>query len=175
MEQKLSKIKAFVFDVDGVMTDGTILALPDGDLLRTFDAKDGFAFRMASMHGYQLCAITGGSSESIRKRLVTCGFKTENVYIHSRNKILDFNDFCQRNNVAPEEVLYIGDDMPDVCVMELCGLAVAPADACSECIEVADYVSPRPGGKGCVRHSIEMVMKTQGTWTLDTEVYKARF
>jgi len=175
MENRLKKIKAIAFDIDGVMTDGTLLALPDGDFLRLFDAKDGFAIRMASMHGYILACITGGSSESIRKRLMASGVLPENVYLHSRKKLDDFHDLCQRYNLSPDEVMYFGDDLPDIDVMKECGLAVAPADAVAEAKEAAHYVSPYGGGKHCVRHAIEMVMKTQGTWYLDAEDYKQKF
>lgn len=171
----LAGIRAFAFDVDGVMTDGGILANLDGELFRTFDSKDGFAVRMASMHGYALAVITGGRSESIRKRFMTCGVRPEDVYLGSRDKKEDFNDFCTRHSLQPHEVMYIGDDLPDIPVMQACGLGVCPSDAVAEVKAVADFVSPFPGGRGCCRHSFEMVMKRQGTWTLDVGEYKKKF
>ena len=117
MEERLKKIRAFLFDVDGVLTDGGILATLDGELLRTFDSKDGFALRMAEMHGYHLGIITGGRSESIRKRVRTCGIPAEDVYLGSRDKMEDFKDFCCRHNISAEEVMYFGDDLPDGPVM----------------------------------------------------------
>lgn len=175
MENILKNIKAFVFDVDGVLTDGGILANLDGELFRTFDSKDGFGLRMAYMHGYRLGVITGGRSESIRKRFGQCGIEPENVYLGSRDKMEDFEDFCYRFCLKPEEVMYFGDDLPDAPVMKACGCGVAPSDAVDEVIEIADYVSPRPGGKGCARQAIEMVMRIQGTWDLDVQDYKRKF
>lgn len=171
----LSKIKAVAFDVDGILTDGGILAMPDGDLLRVFDAKDSFGIRMAKMNGLHTAIITGGSSESIVKRFSVCGIDEEDIYLHSRIKIDDFNDFCSKHLLKPEEVMYFGDDMPDVPVMLACGIGVAPADAADEAKAAADYVSPYPGGHGCVRHTIEMVLKAQGRWQLDDKLYKKMF
>ena len=171
----LSSIKAFVFDVDGVLTDGGIFANLDGELFRTFDSKDGFGLRMASMKGYHLGIITGGRSESIRKRFLTCGVKQEDVYLGSRDKISDFEDFCQRHSLKPEEIMYFGDDVPDAPVMTACGIGVCPCDAVPDIKAIADYISPYPGGKGCARFAIEIVMKRQGTWELDIQQYKKQF
>lgn len=175
MEDKLKKIKAVAFDVDGVITDGGILAMPDGDLLRVFDAKDSFGIRMAKMNGLHTCIITGGSSESIVKRFSVCGIDKEDIYLHSRIKIDDFKKFCDKYLLNPEEVMYFGDDLPDIPVLKACGIGVAPADAAEEVKEIADYVSPFNGGHGCVRHTIEMVLKSQGRWTLDEVRYKNMF
>lgn len=175
MEDRLRKIRAFAFDVDGVLTDGGILANLDGELFRTFDSKDGFGLRMASMHGYRLAIITGGRSESIRNRFRTCGIKAEDVYLGSRDKMEDFTDFCTRYNLEPEQVMYFGDDVPDIAVLQACGCGVCPSDAVDEVKETADFISDRPGGKGCARAAIEMVMKLHRTWKLDVQEYKAQF
>lgn len=175
MENRLQKIKAFAFDVDGVLTDGGILATPEGDLLRVFDAKDSFALRMAYMKGYHVGIITGGVSESIKLRFRTCGVKPENIYLGSRAKIEDFNDFCARHNLQHDEVMYFGDDLPDIPVMLACGCGVAPNDAVNEVKAAADYVSSRSGGHGCAREMIEMVIKSQGKWELDVDDYKRKF
>ena len=175
MTEKFSKIKAFVFDIDGVMTDGGILATLDGELLRTFDAKDSFGMRMAAMKGYHLGAITGGRSLSIPRRLKQCGFKEEDVYLGSRIKMYDFEDFCRKHDLKPEEVMYFGDDLPDAPVILACGCGVTPSDAVDEVKEIADLVSTRPGGKGCARECIEMVMKLHGEWKLDVQDYKKKF
>ena len=175
MDNILKGIKAFVFDVDGVLTDGGIFADLHGELFRTFDSKDGFALRMAYMHGYRLGVISGGRSESIRKRVQQCGMKAEDVYLGSRDKIEDFEDFCRKHDLGPEEVMYFGDDLPDIPVMTVCGCGVAPSDAVDDVLEAADHVSTKPGGKGCVRETIEMVMKLQGTWELDVQDYKRKF
>lgn len=175
LEEIFRNIKAFAFDVDGVLTDGGILADLDGELFRTFDSKDGFAFRMASMAGFHTAIITGGRSESIRKRFRTCGVRPEDVYLGSRAKVEDFDDFCTRYGLAPEEVMYFGDDLPDIPVMIKCGCGVAPADAVAEVLGIADYISPCAGGRRCARDTIEKVMKAQGKWILDVGLYKKRF
>lgn len=175
MEERLKNIKAFVFDIDGVMTDGGILATLDGELLRTFDAKDAFALRMAAMKGYVMGAITGGRSKSIQKRLATCGFKDENIYLGSRIKINDFNDFCDKNSLKPEEVMYFGDDIPDIPVIIACGCGVCPSDAVEEVKAVSDLVSDFPGGRLCVRNTLEITMKAQGMWEIDYDQYNRMF
>ena len=175
MEERFKKIKAFAFDVDGVLTNGGILANLDGELFRTFDSKDGFGLRMASMHGYKIGIITGGRSESIRKRFITCGVVPEDVYLGSRDKIEDFEDFCRRHNLKPEEVMYFGDDIPDIEVIRAAGIGVCPNDAVEEVKEAADIISDRPGGKACVREYMEKAMKAQGRWVFDAIAYKKKF
>ena len=175
MEERLKKIKAFVFDVDGVLTDGGILADLNGELYRVFDSKDGLALRMANMRGYHLGIITGGRSESIPQRFRTCGISPDDVYLGSRDKIVDFEDFCRRHSVSAEEVMYYGDDLPDIPVMKACGCGACPCDAVDEVKEIADHIGQKPGGKGFVRQAVEMVMKLQGTWNLDIQDYKAKF
>ena len=175
MEEKFRSIKAVAFDIDGVLTDGGILALADGDLLRIFDAKDSFGVRMAKMNGLHTAIITGGNSESIMKRFSVCGVDKEDIYLHSRIKIRDFNDFCQRHLLKPEEVMYFGDDLPDVAVLKACGIGVVPADAAQEAKDAADFISPFNGGHGCVRNTVELVLKAQGRWHLDDELYNRMY
>lgn len=171
----LTGIKAFAFDIDGVATDGGVFCNAEGDLLRTYDAKDGFAIRMAVMQGYPVAVITGGSSESIRKRMITSGVKAEDVFLHCRDKREEFALFCERYSLRPEEVMYFGDDLPDVDVLKACGCGVCPSDAVEEAKAAADMVSPFPGGKGCLRHGIESVLRAQGKWVFETEQYKTLF
>ncbi len=171
----LNGIKAFAFDIDGVATDGTLLCMPDGDFLRLYDAKDGFAIRMACMNGYPVAVITGGSSESIRKRMTASGIKPEDVFLHCRDKMVEFRQFCERYSLSPEEVMYFGDDVPDVEVMRACGCAVCPSDAVPEAQKAADWMTDAPGGKGCLREAIEKTLKKQGKWVFDPVVYKQRF
>lgn len=175
MEEKLKRIRAFAFDVDGVLTDGGILADLNGELYRTFDSKDGLAIRMAVMKGYHLAIITGGRSESIRMRFRSCGIKPEDVYLGSRVKIDDFNDFCNKHGLQPDEVMYFGDDLPDIPVMTACGCGACPCDAVEDVLEIADLISSRPGGKGCARELLEKVMRIQGKWALDVQAYKRHF
>lgn len=174
-KKRLERIRAIAFDIDGVMTDGGILAMPDGDLLRVFDAKDSFGVRMAKMNGLHTGIITGGSSESIIKRFSVCGVDPDDIYLHSRIKLDDFNKFCHKHSLLAEEVLFIGDDLPDLPVMKACGIGFAPADAVKEVIDAADYVSSCNGGHGCVRQAVELVLKAQGRWHLDDALYKKMF
>ena len=175
MEGRFSRIRAFAFDVDGVLTDGGRLADLNGELYRTFDSKDGMAIRMAVMKGFHMASITGGRSESIRQRFESCGIKPEDVYLRSRAKIEDFEDFCTRHGLSAEEVMYFGDDLPDIPVMVACGCGVCPSDAVEEVKEIADFISTRPGGKGCARELIQTVLKEQGKWELDVQAYKKHF
>ena len=157
------------------MTDGGILATMDGELLRTFNAKDSFAMRMAAMKGYPLGVITGGRSLSIPRRLAQCGFKEEDVYLGSRIKMYEFEDFCKRHGLSHEDVMYFGDDLPDIPVMKACGCGVCPSDAVQEVKDIADYISDMPGGRHCVRQTLEMVMRIQGKWEVDLDVYYRMF
>lgn len=168
-------IKAFAFDVDGVLTDGGVFCNLEGQLFRTFDAKDGFALRMASMNGYPLAIITGGRSGSIRARVITSGVKPEDVYLGSRDKLADLRDFCRRYSLGLDEVMYFGDDLPDAEALRACGCGVCPSDGTPDAKEAADIVSDYPGGKGCVRYEMERVMRLQGRWSFDTPTYKDRF
>jgi len=167
----LQKIKAFTFDVDGVLTDGGIYCFPDGDFIRKYDAKDGFSMRVAKLNGYGLGIITGGHSETIRKRLTKSGVALDDFYLLSNNKIHDFHDYCERHGYTPDEVMYIGDDLPDIPLIKAAGIGVCPCDAAEEAKEAADYVSPFPGGKGCVRDAVQMVLRAQGKWIFDVEKY----
>ncbi len=174
-DEDWKRIKAFAFDVDGVLTDGKLIATDNGELFRLFDSKDGFAFRMAAMHGYYVAIITGGRSESIRKRFQTCGVPNEDIYLGSRDKIKDFNKFCERHWLGPEEVVYVGDDIPDIDVMRAAGIGACPSDAAPEVMVAADYVSPHKGGCQCARAIIEKVMKLHEQWELDVKLYEKRF
>lgn len=171
----LSKIRAFAFDIDGVATDGGVFCFSDGDLLRTYDAKDGFAIRMAVMNGYPVAVITGGSSESIRKRMVTSGVKPEDVFLHCRDKREQFNQFAQRYGLDTSEIMYFGDDVPDIDCIVMSGCGVCPSDAVDEVKAVADYITSRPGGRGCLREAIERTLREQGKWEFNAGTYKKLF
>jgi 3-deoxy-D-manno-octulosonate 8-phosphate phosphatase (KDO 8-P phosphatase) len=158
----LTKIKAFIFDVDGVLSSQCIPLSPDGEPMRTVNIKDGYALNLAGRSGYGLAIITGGNSEAVRLRFERLGIK--DIYMRASMKIRDYNDYIEKTGYLPEEVVYIGDDIPDYQVMELVGLPVAPADAAPEIKEVAKYISPYNGGEGVARDVISQVMKVQGKW-----------
>lgn len=168
MKQNIfERIKAFAFDIDGVFTDGSILAMPDGDLLRTFNTKDCFAVRMAVDAGYPVAIITGGCSSSLIFRAASLGVTKENLYQMSKDKETDLLHYCKSNSLEPESVAFVGDDLPDIPAIRAAGLGVCPADAVPEVMEAADFVSPFNGGRGCIRHLIESVLKAQGKWVFD--------
>lgn len=173
--EKLLKIKAFAMDIDGVITDGSVLVSESGKPLRNFNEKDGFALRLAATQGYRLACITGGSLEAVRVRMKAYGVPAEDVYMHSCNKIADFRLFCEKYGLAADEVLYMGDDLPDLPVIMAAGLGVAPADAAPEVLSAADYVTPCNGGRGVVRNTIELVLRAQGKWVFDVEKYARMF
>lgn len=158
----LSKIKAFVFDVDGVLSPDSIPLSPEGVPMRMVNIKDGYAINLAAQHGYGLAIITGGDTEAVRLRFERLGVK--DIYMKSRIKINDFNDYMQKTGYKREEIVYSGDDIPDYHVMQEVGLSVAPADAAHEIRAIANYISHHKGGQGVARDIIEQVMKAQGKW-----------
>ena len=165
MENPLSafaKIKAFVFDVDGVMTAGRVLVGEGGELLRTVSIKDGYAVQLAIKLGYRVAIITGGSSDGVRKRFSKLGVKDYYSGVQSKKEV--FVAYLERHGLQANEVLYMGDDIPDYDVMKLVGLAAAPSDACPEILAVSHFVSGLKGGEGCVRDVIERVLKLNGSW-----------
>lgn len=170
-----SKIRAVTLDVDGVMTDGSLLCYDSHEAVRVFNAKDSFGLRMAAMSGLRLAVFTGGDTEGVRFRMEVCGVPAEDVHMHCRGKLREFNAFCTKYALSPEEVLYIGDDIPDVPVLRAAGLGVAPADGAGEALEAADVVAPFGGGKGCVRWAVEQVLRARGLWSFSAETYERVF
>jgi 3-deoxy-D-manno-octulosonate 8-phosphate phosphatase (KDO 8-P phosphatase) len=161
----LPKIKTFIFDVDGVLTDGKILIQSDGELLRSFDTKDGYAIKCALIKGFKIAIISGGRNEAVREIFKELG--VFDIYLGAHHKLDAFQDLLDNYTLNPEEILYIGDDVPDIPVMKKVGLGCCPADAASDVKSIADYVSHKKGGEGCVRELIEQVMRVQGKWSLD--------
>ena len=161
----LSKIKAIVFDVDGVLSDSTIPMDQEGQPLRTLNVKDGYAIQLAVKMGLTLAIISGGKSSVVEKRYNYLGVK--HIYMGSHIKTDDLNDLMQKTGVALDEILYMGDDIPDYEVMQLVGLPCCPADACPEIRQLSRYVSPCLGGHGAGRDVIEQVLKAQGKWMSD--------
>lgn len=161
----LRKIKAFVFDVDGVLSGDVVPLHPNGDPMRTVNIKDGYALQLAVKKGYHVAIITGGYTDSVELRFSRLGIK--HIYMRSAVKKKDFADFLNKTGISPAEVMYAGDDIPDYEVMKLVGLPVAPADAAPEIKEIAVYISPCRGGEGVARDIIEQTMKAQNRWMTD--------
>ncbi|MGB0975225.1 MAG: KdsC family phosphatase [Flavobacteriaceae bacterium] len=166
-KQLMNTITTFIFDVDGVLTDGTIMVTTGGEMYRNMNIKDGYALKAAVNAGYNVCIISGGSNEGVRKRLEGLGIT--DIYLGAHQKMIQFNAYCTAKNIQPNQVLYMGDDIPDFPVMQEVGLAACPQDAAPEIKDIAEYVSPIQGGKGCGRDVIEQVMRVQGKWMTQFE------
>ena len=175
MAPNLKSVRAILLDIDGIMTDGSIIVDADGGPLRIFNEKDGHGLRMAAMAGYFLGVITGGSTDSVRKRMTAYGVPFQHIYLKVRDKLKAIRSICDDYGFAPEEVLYMGDDIPDVAALQFAGVAVVPSDAVEEAKEVADIISPVPGGRGFVRWVLELVMKEQDKWHFDVDKYEKLF
>jgi len=160
--QKLKDISTFIFDVDGVLTDGTVQVTDNGQGLRTFNIKDGYAMQLAVKKGYRICIISGGDGLGMAKRFSNLGIV--DVFLGAGDKVGIFKKYLTDNNITAEEVLYMGDDIPDLKVMKLVGLPVCPSDAVEEIKAVSKFISPYAGGKTAVRDIIEKVMKVQCKW-----------
>ena len=161
-KEKLSAINTFIFDFDGVLSDGKVVTLPDGDQLRATNVKDGYAIQYALKQGFNVCVISGGYSPSMQKRYM--GFPKMDIFLQCENKTLKFNEYISSKNLKKEQIVYMGDDIPDYEVMLLSGLRACPADACIEIKEIADYISLYKGGEGCVRDIIEQTLRVQHKW-----------
>ena len=158
----LLQIKAMVFDVDGVLSPNCIPLHPSGEPMRMVNIKDGYALYLAAKCGYEMCIITGGDTEAVRKRFEKLGFR--HIYMQSHIKKTDLTDFMDKTGLKPEEILYVGDDIPDYEVMQMVGLPACPADAAPEIKAISRYISPQKGGEGVGRDIVEQVMKAQGKW-----------
>ncbi len=161
-KEKLNNIRAFIFDVDGVLTDGRVLVTTSGELHRSMNTKDGFAMKFALTNGYKIAIISGGTNEGVRDRFEELG--VQKVYLGAHQKDDSFDDFVKENNLNSSEVLYMGDDIPDLSVMEKSGLSTCPKDAVTDVKDAADYISHKKGGDGCVREIIEQVLRVKGDW-----------
>ncbi|MDA3879458.1 MAG: HAD hydrolase-like protein [Prolixibacteraceae bacterium] len=166
-KEELLNVKAFIFDVDGVLSSDTSPIDLNGEPMRTANVKDGFAIRNALLNGYPMAIISGGKNENVAKRYKKLGI--EHIYIAVGNKTECFNDFMDKTGIAPKEIMYMGDDLPDYAVMQLIGVPTCPADAVTEIKTISKYISDRKGGEGCVRDVIEQVMRAQGNW-LNTNI-----
>jgi 3-deoxy-D-manno-octulosonate 8-phosphate phosphatase (KDO 8-P phosphatase) len=160
-KEKLNDITTFIFDVDGVLTDGNVI-LYDKDVVRTLNSRDGYAIQFAAKSGYRILIITGGNSPSVESRLLHLG-ATE-VVLRAKNKMAVYEEMKSKYNFQDEEVVYMGDDIPDYQVMKKVGLAACPQDAAVEIKSISNYQSPFNGGRHCVRDIIEQTMRVQEKW-----------
>lgn len=160
----MNTIDTFIFDVDGVLTDSSVHVSQNGEMLRVMNIRDGFAMKAAIESGYNVCIISGGNNEGVRIRLRNLGIT--DIHLASPNKVETFKEYTELYNIQPENVLYMGDDIPDYHVMQLVGLPTCPQDAVAEIKAISKYISHKNGGKGAVREVIEQVMKVQGKWHL---------
>ena len=163
----LNNVRAFVFDVDGVMTNGKVMITSEGEMYREMDTRDGFALKYALLKGFKIGIISGGTNEGVRKRLELLG--VNKVYLGIHEKDIAFDDFVSTFNINPDQVLYMGDDVPDVPVMEKVGVSTCPQDALPDVKRVVDYVSHKKGGDGCVREIVEQVMRVQDKWVFSKD------
>lgn len=167
----LSRIKALAFDVDGVLSATVIPMSTEGEPMRTVNIKDGYALHLAAKLGIPLAIITGGRTEAVRKRFLALGIPAADIYLASSVKIHDYRDFRDRHQLRDEEILYVGDDIPDYEVMRTCGLPCCPKDAAPEIKSVARYISHCAGGQGCGRDVVEQFLKVKGLWMADERAF----
>ena len=161
-KEDIARVEALVLDVDGVMTDGGITPTPDGDFIRRYHAKDGYAIAAALREGIKICVISGGRGTMLQRRLEMLG--VTRVYLNCMDKVEAINEFIADYNLNAEDMIYMGDDIPDLECMRLVGIPVCPADAAMEVVEASRYISEYNGGHGAVRDIIEQVMRAKGVW-----------
>ena len=161
-KKHLKNITTFIFDVDGVFTDGTILINTDGEILRTMSVKDGYAIKIALQKGYNICIISGGTNKGVKKRFERLG--VTDIYLGVHHKEAPLKDYLEAHKIKPVNVIYMGDDLPDIPPMLRVGLGCCPQDAVSEVKAISKYISHKNGGSGCVRDIIEQVLKIRGHW-----------
>lgn len=165
----MKKIRAIIFDVDGVLSAETIPLHPNGEPMRTVNIKDGYAIQLAMKLGLRIVILTGGTTESVRLRYERLG--VEDIYMGCAVKVRTYEEFMARYGLQPDEVMYMGDDVPDYEIMQLVGCPVCPADACSDIKEISLYVSHCRGGEGCGRDVIEQVLRAQGKWMHNAKAF----
>lgn len=164
-KQKLTRIKTFLFDVDGVLTNGQVLLLENGEFVRNMNSKDGYALQLAIKKGYRIGIITGGKSQAVKNALEGLGIS--DIFLSQYDKLQCYKDYINEHELKEEEIMFMGDDLPDYEVMKRVGIAACPNNAAHEIKEICIYISNRNGGEACVRDIVEQVMRSQGTWTID--------
>ena len=163
-KQRLTKVTTLMFDVDGVMTDGKVLVMESGEMVRNMNSKDGYALHLAVQKGYRIVIITGGNNVAVKNALSKTGIT--DIFINQHDKLQCYKDYIYSNNLTDEEILYMGDDLPDWDVMKRVGVAVCPSNSATEIKEICQYISALKGGEGCVRDIIEQVLRVQGNWEI---------
>ncbi len=169
IDYDLTRIRGIAFDVDGVLSASTVPLHPSGEPMRMVNIKDGYALQLAVKHGLQLAIITGADTQAIRVRFETLG--VQDIYVGAAMKLPVLEQWMAKYGLKPDQVAFVGDDIPDLPAMQAAGLAVAPADAASECRQAARYVSPCNGGYGVGRDLLEQVMRAQGLWLDDRHAF----
>ncbi len=167
-KEELRRVRAFVFDIDGVLSTQTIALSVWGIPHRTVNLRDGYALQLAVRKGYRVGVISGANSKEYIKRLKTLG--VNDIYLNSRTKKESLKDLVEKWNIDPSDILYMGDDIPDYEVMKMVGLPACPADADSEIKQIAVYISDKKGGEGCVRDVIEQALRLHKNW-MDHEAF----
>lgn len=165
--ERFKPVTTFVFDVDGVLTNGSLLVLSDGQMVRRMNIKDGYALQLAVKKGYKVLIISGGTSQPVNERLLKLGITEVFMQVEDKKKLL--TRYVLEKKLSWDEVLFMGDDIPDHKCLQIAGLACCPADAVNEIKSISQYISHLKGGKGCVRDVIEKVLKLNNNWDLDTE------
>ncbi len=163
-KQRLNKITTIMFDIDGVITDGKVFVMESGEVLRNLNSKDGYALHLAAQKGYRMCVISGGNNVGIKHLLARTGIN--DVFINAHDKMAVYETYLLENKIKDEEVMFMGDDLPDHGIMSRVGLAACPYDAAVEIKAICQYVSPKNGGEGCVRDVLEQIMRVQGNWEI---------
>lgn len=161
-KERLNKITTLIFDIDGVLTDGKVLVMENGEVVRNMYSKDGYALQLAVKKGYKVVIISGGNNVATKNILTKIGI--EHVFINQYDKLACYKDFIYEHSISDEQVLYMGDDLPDYEVMSRVGAATCPKNTAPEIKGICHYISPYNGGEGCVRDIIEQVMRLHGTW-----------
>ena len=166
--ESFKQIKAFIFDLDGVLTDGGLYVFPEAKYIRKMNIKDGFALQLAVKKGYQVAVISGSHSDEVVTRLNKLGVK--DVFMQESDKVSRLNSLMEKYKFNSAQVLFMGDDIPDYSAMQKVGMPCAPADAATEIKSISKYISVVKGGEGCVRDVIEKVLKLNGHWELESDV-----
>jgi len=164
-KEDLMNVKAFAFDVDGVLSHTVVPMFPNGEPMRMANIKDGYVLQLAVKLGYKIAIITGGNTEAVRTRYEALGIK--DIYMGRSSKLATYKEWRDMHGLNDDEIMYMGDDMPDLPILKTVGLPVCPADACIDVKEVCRYISPYSGGNSCVRDVMEQVLRAQDNWGKD--------